>query len=45
MNIIVIRGRLHKYIEEADDKKVKALYTLVENEINQITAILPLIFQ
>ena len=36
MNITAIKKRLYKYLEEADDKKVKALYTLVENDIDQM---------
>ena len=28
-----IRQKLHRYIETAQDKKVKAFYTIVENDI------------
>lgn len=30
-----IRERLQEYIRFADDKKVEAIYTMVENEINE----------
>jgi hypothetical protein len=30
-----IRERLQEYIRFADDKKVEAIYTIVENEINE----------
>lgn len=30
-----IRDRLYDYIRYADDKKVKAIYTMVEEEINE----------
>lgn len=35
MNTATIRQRLHSYLETADEKKVKAIYTMVEDEINQ----------
>ena len=28
-----VKEKLHEYIERADEKKVQAIYTLVENEI------------
>jgi hypothetical protein len=28
-----VKGKLHEYIDHADDKKIQAIYTLVENEI------------
>ncbi|MDP9080706.1 MAG: hypothetical protein M3O71_25090 [Bacteroidota bacterium] len=33
MTTDIIRERLHEYIRFADDKKVNAIYTMVENEI------------
>ena len=33
MSTLEIRERLHKYIDQADDRKVKAIYTMVEEEI------------
>ena len=33
MGIETIRERLHEYIRFADDKKVTAIYTMVESEI------------
>jgi hypothetical protein len=33
MTIAAIREKLHDYINEADEEKVKAIYTLVEGEI------------
>jgi hypothetical protein len=35
MEAIAIRDKLYDYIRFADDKKVKAIYTMVEEEINQ----------
>jgi hypothetical protein len=35
MNMVSIRQRLHSYLETADDKKVKAIYTMVEDEIEE----------
>ena len=35
MNTATIRQRLHGYLETADEKKVKAIYTMLEDEINQ----------
>ncbi len=36
MNTAEIRQKLYEYIKTADDKKVKAIYTIVESEINQV---------
>jgi hypothetical protein len=33
MNTTVIRQKLHNYLEVANDKKVKAMYTMVEEAI------------
>ncbi len=33
MNTTTIRSELHNYLEIADDKKVKAMYTIMESEI------------
>jgi hypothetical protein len=33
MGAIAIRQKLQEYIRIADDKKVKAIYTMLENEI------------
>ena len=35
MTTTAIRKKLIDYIQEADDKKVKTMYTLFENEIEQ----------
>jgi hypothetical protein len=33
MNMLSIKQKLHHYLETANDKKLKALYTMVEDEI------------
>jgi len=33
MTTAAIRQKLHSYLEVADDKKIKAIYTMVEEEI------------
>jgi len=33
MNAVAIKGRLHEYIEQADDKHLAAIYVLLEKEI------------
>ncbi len=35
MKTIEIKLKLHQYIETAQDKKLKAIYTMVENEIEE----------
>jgi DNA-binding protein Fis len=35
MDTTTIRKQLHDYIEVAEDKKVQAIYTMVEDEINE----------
>ena len=35
MTTAAIRQKLHKYLEVADDKRVKAMYMLLEDEIAQ----------
>jgi hypothetical protein len=33
MVLATVKEKLHEYIDHADEKKIKAIYTLVENEI------------
>lgn len=33
MLLATVKEKLHKYIDHADEKKVKAIYALLENEI------------
>ena len=35
MDTAAIRQRLHNYLEVADDKKIKALYTIIEKDIQE----------
>ncbi|HEV8081428.1 MAG TPA: hypothetical protein VGP43_11985 [Chitinophagaceae bacterium] len=35
MNTATIRQQLHNYLEVADDKKINALYTIIEKEIQE----------
>ena len=35
MTTTAIRKQLHNYLEVAEDKKVKAIYTMMENEIKE----------
>ncbi len=35
MNTATIREKLYDYIRVADDNKVKAIYTMIENELNE----------
>jgi len=37
MTTAAIREKLHEYIRVADDKKLKAIYTILENEIEEET--------
>lgn len=34
MSLTEIREQLHKYIDQADDKKIQAIYTMVEDDIH-----------
>jgi len=34
MTVAAIKEKLHDYISEADDDKIKALYTLLEDQMN-----------
>ena len=38
MKTAAIKEHLHNYLEIADDKKLKAIYAMVENEIKESTA-------
>ena len=35
MTTLAIRQQLHNYLEVADDKKIKAIYTMMEEEIKE----------
>lgn len=35
MNTTTIRSELHNYLEIADDKKIKAMYTIMEDGIKE----------
>ncbi len=35
MSTVAIRQKLHRYIETAQDKKVKAIFAMVEDEIEE----------
>jgi hypothetical protein len=35
MSTVAIREKLHRYIETAHDKKVKAIYAMVEDEMTE----------
>jgi hypothetical protein len=35
MTFAAVKEKLHGYIDRADEKKVKAIFTLVENEIEE----------
>ena len=34
MILATVKEKLHEYIDHADEKKIQAIYTLVENEID-----------
>ena len=36
MTTTVIRKKLQEYIKTADDKKIKAIFTLVESDLNSV---------
>jgi hypothetical protein len=36
MTTTAIRAKLTEYIRHAEDKKVKAIYTIIESELNQL---------
>ena len=38
MTVAAIRKKLKTYVDDVDDKKVKALYTLLEEEIEENTS-------
>jgi hypothetical protein len=35
MNTSTIRQKLYEYIRVADDKKIKAIYTIIESDVNE----------
>jgi hypothetical protein len=35
MDTLTIRQKLYEYISKADDKKVKAIYTIIESDLNE----------
>ncbi len=37
MNTAAIRQKLHNYLEVANDKKIKAIYTMVEEAIEEVS--------
>jgi recombinational DNA repair protein RecR len=37
MNTATIRQKLYDYIKIADDKKVKAIYTIIESDLSEMT--------
>ena len=39
MTYTAVKEKLHNYIENADQKKIKAIYALLENEMQQATFI------
>jgi hypothetical protein len=37
MTTAIIREKLHRYIENANDKKVKAIFTILEEELDELS--------
>lgn len=37
MTIVAVKEKLHDYIDHAEEKKLQAIYTLLENEIGDNT--------
>ena len=35
MTLISVKEKLHDYIDHADDKKIKSLYTMLQSDIEQ----------
>jgi hypothetical protein len=35
MDTSILRQQLHNYLEVADDKKIKAIYTIIEKDIQE----------
>ena len=40
MTIQSIRKQLHDFIDQADNRKIKAMYTMLENELDKTEALL-----
>ena len=36
MNILVLKDKLHQFLEIADDEKLKAIYVILEDAINDV---------
>ncbi len=36
MNTSAIREKLYEYIKKAEDKKVRAIYTIIEGDLNEM---------
>lgn len=39
MNTLTIRQHLHNYLDIADDKKIKAIYVMVEDELRDTATV------